>query len=81
MSEVVDVAEELTFQLREANDWNGTVLVKGPCVALQPGAKVSNMSCYLLDHHPPETEFKKKRFKLLVTRQYPLLLHLNVYHL
>ena len=56
MSEVVDVAEELIVQLREADYRNGAVLVKGSSVALQPGAEVCNMSCYLLYHHPPETE-------------------------
>lgn len=53
MSEVVDVAEELVVQLREADHGDGAVLVEGPCVALQPGAEVSYMGSYLLDHHPP----------------------------
>lgn len=81
MSEVVDVAEELIVQLREANDWDGTVLVKGTRVALQPGAKVSNMGRYLLYHHPPETEFKKKLLKLSEIRQCLLLLQLSVHDL
>ena len=56
MSEVVDVAEELVVQLREADDRDGAVLVEGPRVTLQPGAEVSYVGCNLLDHHPPETE-------------------------
>lgn len=52
--EVVNVAEELIIQLREADHRDGTVLVKCPSVALQPGAEVCYMSRYLLDHHPPE---------------------------
>lgn len=63
MSEVVDVAEELIVQLREADHRNGAVLVEGPCVALQPGAEVSYVGCYLLNHHAPETEFKQKLLK------------------
>lgn len=57
MSEVVDVAEQLVVQLREADHRDGTVLVEGPRVALQPGAEISDVSGNLLDHHPPETEF------------------------
>lgn len=53
MSEVVDVAEELVVQLREADHGDGAVLVEGPRVALQPGAEVSYVGSYLLDHHPP----------------------------
>lgn len=60
MSEVVDVAEELIVQLREADHRDGAVLVQGPRVALQPGAEVSYVCSYLLNHHPPETEFKFK---------------------
>lgn len=60
MSEVVDVAEELVVQLREADHGDRAVLVEGPCVALQPGAEVSYMSCNLLNHHAPETELKQK---------------------
>lgn len=56
MSEVVDVAEELVVQLREADHGDGAVLVEGPRVALQPGAEVSDVGGNLLDHHPPETE-------------------------
>lgn len=56
MSEVVDVAEELVVQLREADHGDGAVLVEGPRVALQPGAEVSYVCSYLLNHHPPETE-------------------------
>lgn len=67
MSEVVDVAEELVVQLREADHRDGAVLVEGPGVALQPGAEVSNVSCYLLNHHAPETEFKHKLLKLLLS--------------
>ncbi len=62
MSEVVDVAEELVVQLREADHRDGAVLIKGPCVALQPGAEVSNMGSNLLNHHPPETESSKSIF-------------------
>ena len=65
MSEVVDVAEELIVQLREADHGDWAVLVKGPCVALQPGAKVSYMGCYLLNHHAPETKSKQKLLKFL----------------
>ena len=54
MSEVVDVAEELVVQLREADHGDGAVLVEGPCVALQSGAEVSYMCRYLLNHHAPE---------------------------
>lgn len=56
VSEVVDVAEELVFQLRVADHRDGTVLVQGPRVALQPRAKVSHMGGYLLNHHPPDLE-------------------------
>lgn len=56
MSEVVDVAEKLIVQLWEADDRDGAVLVERPCVALQPGAEVSNMSSYLFNHHPPTTD-------------------------
>lgn len=66
MSEVVDVAEQLVVQLREADHWDGTVLVEGPCVALQPGAEVSDVSSYLFDHHPPETEFEHMTLRCLV---------------
>lgn len=59
MSEVVDVAEELTVQLREADHRDGAVLVEGPGVALQPGAEVSNVRCNLLNHHPPGTQSSK----------------------
>lgn len=60
MSEVVDVAEELVVQLREADHGDGAVLVEGPRVALQPGAEVSYVGSYLLDHHTPETESPHK---------------------
>lgn len=56
VSEVVDAAEELTVQLREADHGDGTVLVEGPRVALQPGTKVGHMGGYLLNHHPPELD-------------------------
>ena len=59
MSEVVDVAEELVVQLREADHGYGAVLVEGPSVALQSGAEVSYVSSYFLDHHPPESESLK----------------------
>lgn len=55
MSEVVDVAEELVVQLREADHGDGAVLVERPRVALQPRAEVSDVCGYLLDHHPPES--------------------------
>lgn len=56
MSEVVDVAEELIVQLWEVDHRNGAVLVECPCVALQPGAEVSNVSSYLFNHQPPKTD-------------------------
>lgn len=56
MSEVVDVAEQLIVQLWEVDHRNGAVLVERPCVALQPGAEVSNVSSYLFNHEPPKTE-------------------------
>lgn len=56
MSEVVDVAEQLIVQLWEVDHRNGAVLVERPCVALQPGAKISNVSSYLFNHKPPKTE-------------------------
>lgn len=56
MSEVVDVAEQLIVQLWEVDHRNGAVLVERPCVALQPGAKISNVSSYLFNHEPPKTE-------------------------
>lgn len=56
MSEVVDVAEEFVVQLREADHWDGAVLVESPCVALKPGAEVSHVSCYLLNHHSSKAE-------------------------
>lgn len=58
MSEVVDVAEELVVQLREADHGDGAVLVEGPRVALQPGAEVSDVGSDLLNHHPSETKFQ-----------------------
>lgn len=56
MSEVVDVAEQLIVQLWEVDHRNGAVLVERPCVALQPGAEVSNVSSYLFNHEPPIAE-------------------------
>lgn len=43
MSEVVDVAEQLTVQLGEADHRDGAVLVESSRVALQPRAEVSNV--------------------------------------
>lgn len=59
VSEVVDVAEELTVQLGEADDRDRAVLVESPGVALQPRAEVRNVRRNFLNHHPPGTQSSK----------------------
>lgn len=58
MSEVIDVAEELVIQLREANHRDGAVLIQSSSVALQTRREVCQVSGDLLDHHTPAYEQK-----------------------
>lgn len=50
MLEVINVTEELIFQLGIVDNWDGTVLVKGSCIALKTRGEVSKMSSNLLYH-------------------------------
>lgn len=51
--QVIDAAEELVVQLREADHRNGTVLIESARVTLQTRTEVCQMSGDLLDHHTP----------------------------
>lgn len=53
VTEVVDVAKQLIFQLRKDNYRNGAVLIQSTSVALEPRSEISQVSSDLLDHHTP----------------------------
>lgn len=53
VTEVVDVAEQLIFQLRKDNNRNGAVLIQSTSVALEPRSEISQVSSDLLYHHTP----------------------------
>lgn len=50
MLEVINVTEQLIFQLGIVDNWDGTVLVEGSCIALKTRGEVSKMSSNLLYH-------------------------------
>lgn len=51
--EVINIAEQLVFQLRIVDNWDRTVLVECSCVALKTRGEVGKMSSNLLYHETP----------------------------
>lgn len=55
MLEVINVTEQLIFQLGVVDNRDGTVLVESSCIALKTRGEVSKMSSNLLYHQTPKS--------------------------
>lgn len=55
MLEVINVTEQLIFQLGIVDNRDGTVLVKCSCIALKTRGEVSKVSSNLLYHQTPKS--------------------------
>lgn len=55
MLQVINITEQFIFQLWIVDNWDRTVLVEGPCIALKTRGEVSEMSSNLFYHKTPES--------------------------
>lgn len=70
MLEVINVTEQLIFQLWIVDNWDRAVLVECSCIALKTRGEVSKMSSDLLYHKTPK---KITKFGLTFAKQTSVL--------
>lgn len=69
MLEVINITEQFIFQLWIVDNWDRTVLVECPCIALKARSEISKMSSNLLYHKTPESYKAKHSPQNMVTAE------------